>query len=107
MMNSEWQPKAHVREFKKGSDSSRIDTTQNQRQSEVCGTLDLMSRVEQVEEAIQAMEPEELAEFRAWFAEYDWGLWDQQLERDAPTGRLDHLADEALRDHTAGNTTPL
>lgn len=93
--------------WKKGRDPFRIDTTQSQRQSEVCGTLDPMSRVEQVEEAIQALDPEELAEFRAWFAEYDWGLWDQQLERDATTGRLDHLADEALREHTAGNTTPL
>lgn len=66
-----------------------------------------MSRVEQVEEAIQALDPEELAEFRAWFAEYDWGVWDQQLERDANTGKLDRLADEALGDHAVGNTTPL
>lgn len=66
-----------------------------------------MSRVEQVEEAIQALDPEELAEFRAWFGEYDWGVWDQQLERDANIGKLDHLADEALSDHGAGNTTPL
>ena len=86
----------------------RIDTTQSVNENLGCvAHWYPMSRVEQVEEAIQALDPEELSEFRAWFAEYDWGLWDQRLERDATTGRLDHLADEALREHTAGNTTPL
>jgi len=37
------------------------------------------------------LDPEELAEFRAWFAEYDWGIWDQQLDRDANIGKLDRL----------------
>lgn len=83
------------------------DTTQSHDSLRFVAHWIPMSRVEQVEEAIQALDPEELAEFRAWFAEYDWGLWDQQLERDATTGRLDRLADEALREHTAGNTAPL
>lgn len=56
-----------------------------------------MSRVEKVEEAVEALDAAELAEFRAWFAEYDWVAWDQQFERDANNGKLDHLADEALR----------
>lgn len=53
------------------------------------------------------MDPKELAEFRAWFAEYDWEVWDQQLEGDMKNGKLDHLADEALGSHAAGSTTPL
>ena len=66
-----------------------------------------MSRVEKVEEAVQAFSPEELAAFRAWFTEYDWALWDQQLEIDIKAGKLDQLGDEALREHSAGNTKPL
>jgi hypothetical protein len=66
-----------------------------------------MSRVERVEEAVKALDADELAQFRAWFAEYDWAVWDQQLERDVRGGRLNDLADEALQDHGSGRTKPL
>jgi len=66
-----------------------------------------MGRIEKIEQEIQALSPEELAQFRAWFLEYDWAIWDGQIERDAEAGRLDDLATRALRDHTAGKTTPI
>lgn len=66
-----------------------------------------MGRVEKVEKAVQELSPDELAEFRDWFAEYDWAVWDQQLERDVKAGKLDRLADEALGEHASGNTQPL
>ena len=66
-----------------------------------------MSKIEKIEQEIQALSPEELAQFRAWFLEYDWAIWDRQIERDAEAGRLDDLAIRALRDHTAGKTTPI
>jgi hypothetical protein len=66
-----------------------------------------MGKVEKIEEEIQALSPAELAQFRAWFLEYDWAAWDQQLERDVQAGRLDGLADKALREHAADKTTPL
>lgn len=66
-----------------------------------------MSRVERVEEAVKALDADELSEFRAWFAEYDWAVWDQQLERDVQAERLNDLADEALQDHASGQTKPL
>ena len=62
--------------------------------------------MEKIEQEVQALSSEELAQFRAWFLEYDWEAWDRQVERDARTGRLDALADKALRDHAAGKTTP-
>ncbi|HSE96047.1 MAG TPA: hypothetical protein VLD61_09145 [Methylomirabilota bacterium] len=65
-----------------------------------------MSRVEKIEQEVQALSPAELAEFRAWFLEFDWAAWDRQLERDVQAGRLDDLAEKALRDHAAGKTTP-
>jgi hypothetical protein len=66
-----------------------------------------MSKVESIEQQIKALSAEELAQLRAWFFEFDWVLWDRQLERDVVSGKLDALADKALRDHAAGKTTPL
>jgi hypothetical protein len=66
-----------------------------------------MSKIERIEQEIQALSPEELVQFRAWFLEYDWAIWDRQIERDAEAGRLDDLAARALRDHAAGKTTPI
>jgi hypothetical protein len=66
-----------------------------------------MDKIEKIEQEIQALSPEELAQFRAWFLEYDWAAWDRQIERDSQAGSLDDLAVKALRDHAAGKTTPL
>jgi len=44
-----------------------------------------MGKVEKIEQEVQALSPAELAQFRAWFLEYDWAAWD----------------------HAAGKTTPL
>jgi hypothetical protein len=66
-----------------------------------------MSKVEKIEQDIQALSPEELALFRAWFLEYEWAAWDRQIERDAESGRLDDIAAKALRDHAAGKFKPV
>ena len=66
-----------------------------------------MGKVESIEEQIKALSPEELAVLRAWFREFDWALWDEQLERDVTGGKLDALGDRALRDHAAGKSKPL
>ena len=66
-----------------------------------------MSKVEQLEQQIQTLSPEELAQFRAWFAEFDWEIWDRQVERDVASGKLDTLAEKALGDHASGKSTPL
>ena len=66
-----------------------------------------MGNVERIEQDVRALSPEELAKFRAWFLEYDWAAWDRQLKRDVQAGKLDTLADKALRDHAAGKTKPL
>ncbi len=64
-----------------------------------------MGKVEQLEAQVQALSRDELAQFRAWFFEYDWADWDSKLESAAPGGRLDDLAQRALADHAAGKTT--
>lgn len=64
-----------------------------------------MTKLGMIEETIRALSPEELAEFRQWFAEFDAAAWDRQLERDVKAGKLGAIADEALRDHGAGKST--
>jgi len=64
-----------------------------------------MSAVEEIQAAVRRLSPEELAAFRDWFAQLDAGAWDRQFEEDVATGRLDALADEALRDLREGRCT--
>mgnify|MGYP006873466372 CR=1 FL=1 len=66
-----------------------------------------MSTVEEIERAVADLPPERLAEFRAWFAEFDARTWDREFEEDVKAGRLDALADEALRDLDEGRCTDL
>lgn len=61
-----------------------------------------MSEVEQLEERIANLAPRDLAQFRAWFLEFDARVWDQQIEADAKAGKLDDLIGEALADYKAG-----
>ena len=64
-----------------------------------------MSSIQEIEHAIRELSPEELAAFRAWFAEFDAGVWDRELAEYVAAGRLDALADEALRDLSEGRCT--
>ena len=66
-----------------------------------------MSTVQEIQDAVRHLSTEELAAFREWFAEFDAGLWDRQLEADIAAGRLDKLADEALQDLREGRCTDL
>ncbi len=66
-----------------------------------------MSRIEEIENAVAELPKEELARFREWFTEFEARTWDRELEEDAAAGRLDKLAEEALRDHRSGETTEL
>jgi hypothetical protein len=66
-----------------------------------------MNTVEEIERAVRQLSPEELAAFRAWFAEFDAEVWDRQFEQDVAAGRLDRFAEEALRDLREGRCTDL
>jgi hypothetical protein len=66
-----------------------------------------MSVVEDLEERVQKLAPEEFTQFRDWFSDFQWRNWDQQLERDVAAGKLDHLLAKAKADYRAGRTRPL
>lgn len=60
-----------------------------------------MTTIQQLENDVRQLSAEELASFRAWFAEFDAQDWDRQFEADASAGRLDWLVEEARRDLTS------
>ena len=66
-----------------------------------------MSRVEQIEGEIRALNQDELKAFREWFLRFDADAWDEQIEADVKSGKLKALAQRALRDHQAGRSTVL
>ena len=63
--------------------------------------------VEEIERAVSQLSDEELAQFRTWFAEFDAADWDRKFEADVAAGRLDTLAEKALKDLRQGNCTDL
>jgi hypothetical protein len=63
--------------------------------------------VQDLEKAVAQLPPEELAAFRAWFEAFDAARFDERIARDAASGRLDQLADEALADHRRGRSREL
>lgn len=67
----------------------------------------LVSKVENIERQIKDLSPGELTAFREWFAEFDAEIRDRQFEADATAGKLDRLAERALRDHAGGRSTKL
>jgi hypothetical protein len=66
-----------------------------------------MTKVEKLEHEIRNLSSKELTSFREWFAAFDAADWDCQIERDVAAGKLDRLADAALRDHDAGRSRKL
>lgn len=66
-----------------------------------------MSEVEQIENQIKKLSPEELARFRVWFAEFDAQAWDRQIEADSKAGKLNRLIEESQAEHKAGKSRPL
>ena len=66
-----------------------------------------MSEVEQLEQRIENLAPQELAKLRGWFVEFDARVWDDQIEADAKAGKLDGLISEALANRKAGRAREL
>jgi len=62
-----------------------------------------MTEVERIKLSVMQLSTDELAELRRWFIEYDAARWDEQIENDVCAGKLDALAQTALRHFDAGN----
>ncbi len=63
--------------------------------------------IAEIEQAITQLSPKDFDRLREWFEEFEAQQWDEQIERDAKSGKLDKIAEEALKDYRAGKATEL
>ncbi len=61
-----------------------------------------MGRVEQIEAAISGLAPDEYQRLVQWFRTREQARWDEQMDRDSSTGKLDFPFEEAERESTQG-----
>jgi hypothetical protein len=66
-----------------------------------------MSKLENIQAAIESLSEEEYSRLREWFVEKDWEQWDQEIEVDSQSGKLDFLVKEALQEKSKGRLTDL
>ena len=63
--------------------------------------------IKEIESAIAQLPPSDLAELAKWFEEFQARVWDEQLEQDVKSGRLDALIKQAEQDFEHGQCDPL
>ena len=63
--------------------------------------------ITEIEQAITQLSPQDFSRLREWFEEFEAQQWDEQIERDAKSGKLDKIAEQALKDYRAGKAREL
>ena len=66
-----------------------------------------MTKIEDIEKAIEGLSSDDIARLRAWFAEFEARMFDERIEQDAKAGKLDEFAAQALAEHKAGRSREL
>jgi hypothetical protein len=66
-----------------------------------------MSTIQEIESAVSRLPPQELRQFSEWFEQFEADRWDRQITADAQAGKLDALAEKALRDYREGRCKEL
>lgn len=66
-----------------------------------------MTKLEDIEKAVARLAADDLEKFRAWFEAFDGARFDEKIERDAKSGKLDPFADQALADFRKGRASKL
>jgi hypothetical protein len=66
-----------------------------------------MSTIDEIKLAIHHLSRKDLELFRAWFYEYEANAWDTELAEDVQAGKLDPLAEQAIKDLEQGRCTDL
>jgi hypothetical protein len=62
-----------------------------------------MSRVEEIEAAIDGLPPKDYWRIVQWFRVREQRRWDEQLDADSSAGKLDFLFDEAESEAAKGD----
>jgi hypothetical protein len=61
-----------------------------------------MTKVQQIQAAIESLSQDEYVSLRQWFSEREWEEWDKQIDADSKSGKLDFLLNEALEEKAKG-----
>jgi len=67
----------------------------------------LMSKINAIRQAIETLSEEEYVQLRRWFSERDWKRWDQEIQEDSESGKLDFLVEEAFNEKRRGKLKDL
>jgi len=67
----------------------------------------MSSSVAQLTKTIESLSPGDQEELYVWLDARRARAWDEQIERDSLTGKLDYLVEEARADYLAGRCRPL
>jgi hypothetical protein len=54
-----------------------------------------MTKIEEIEKAIEALPEQDFEKLRTWFSEKEWGEWDREIKSDSESGKLSFLVNEA------------
>ena len=60
-----------------------------------------MLALQEIEKEISILPPQEFSNLRKWFYSKDLEKWDEQIEMDSSTGKLDFLIDEAFAEKSS------
>lgn len=61
-----------------------------------------MTKVEEIQAAIESLPEDEYSRLRRWFTDRDWAQWDAEIEHDSDSGKLDFLITEAHDEKAKG-----
>jgi hypothetical protein len=66
-----------------------------------------MTTVKEIEKAVSSLPKRELRHFITWFQLFEAKVWDAQIEKDVKNGKLDKLAEKAIKDFENGKCQEL
>ena len=66
-----------------------------------------MTKIQEIQVAIESLPREDYVRLRQWFSERDWEEWDKQIEQDFEAGKLDFLIQEAMQEKAKGKLKEL
>jgi hypothetical protein len=66
-----------------------------------------MTTVKEIEQAVAKLPERDLKHFTSWFEAFDAKAWDEQIEKDVKKGKLDKLAEKALKEFENGKCREL
>jgi ABC-type cobalamin/Fe3+-siderophores transport system ATPase subunit len=63
--------------------------------------------VKEIQDAITALPPAQLADLLAWIEQFEHDAWDVQIARDVKAGRFEHIRQRVHEQRDAGLCRPL